>query len=137
MDWSERTGKAKKGWWGRQKTQGVVWESDSEARLLDEDEGQRMEVPEPKREEDCVECYAWDFGDYMNDTLRRRANGCSELLKRTLAADRRLVNRTPLAQVWPGAWKKNGRDRVATAGAAPEHKAKRDRAKGGKGGAIT
>ncbi|KAG9126719.1 putative lipase atg15 [Ceratobasidium sp. 392] len=72
-DWSERTGKTKKGWWGRGKAQGMVWESDSEARLLlDEGEGERVEVPAPKPEEDCVECYSWEFGDYLNDTRPRR-----------------------------------------------------------------
>ncbi|KAG8691028.1 putative lipase atg15 [Ceratobasidium sp. 395] len=72
QDWSERTGKTKKGWWGRRKAEGMLWESDSETRLLlDEGEGDRVEVPEPKPEDDCVECYAWEFGDYMNDTLRK------------------------------------------------------------------
>ncbi|QRV86814.1 Lipase (class 3) [Ceratobasidium sp. AG-Ba] len=72
-DWSDKTGKTKKGWWGHRKAEGTVWESDSESRfLLDEDEGERIEVPAPKTEEDCVECYAWEFGDYMNDTLRKQ-----------------------------------------------------------------
>lgn len=69
-DWSERTGKtgAKKGWWGR-KGQGTILESDSGRVRLLEDE--RVEVPDPKPEDDCVECYAWEFGDYLNKTKRR------------------------------------------------------------------
>ncbi|KAG8764242.1 putative lipase atg15 [Ceratobasidium sp. 423] len=72
-DWSERTGKSngKKGWWGR-KAQ-VLLQEPTRSRLIEgintfED---RVEVPVPKPEEDCVECYAWEFGDYMNDTIRK------------------------------------------------------------------
>lgn len=69
-DWSDRIGK--KGWWGR-KSEGVVLESDSRSRegvqALFED---RVEVPAPKPIDDCVECYTWVFGDYMNDTTHKR-----------------------------------------------------------------
>jgi len=64
VDWSERIGKTGKGWRGR-KAQGVIWESEDRMLL---DDG--IEVPKPKPDEDCVECYAWDFGDYMNSTKR-------------------------------------------------------------------
>lgn len=68
-DWSEKTGKtgAKKGWWGR-KGKGMITESDERVRGLEEE---RIEVPSPKPEDDCVECYAWEFGAYLNKTNRR------------------------------------------------------------------
>ncbi|KAF8682534.1 Alpha beta-hydrolase [Rhizoctonia solani] len=73
-DWSEQTGKSnnKKGWWGR-KPQALL--QSSTHRRLSEDIGtsleDRVEVPTPKPEDDCVECYIWEFGDYMNDTIRK------------------------------------------------------------------
>ncbi|GAB1517098.1 Putative lipase atg15 [Rhizoctonia solani] len=73
-DWSEQTGKSnnKKGWWGR-KPQALL--QSPTHRRLSEDIGtsleDRVEVPTPKPEDDCVECYIWEFGDYMNDTIRK------------------------------------------------------------------
>jgi lipase ATG15 len=70
VDWSEHTG-TKKGWWGR-RGKGVHLESGAQlgegVKNLFED---RVEVPAPKPEEDCVECYTWEFGDYMNDTNQK------------------------------------------------------------------
>ncbi|CAE6444148.1 unnamed protein product [Rhizoctonia solani] len=73
-DWSDKTGKTgnKKGWWGR-KPQGLL-EHHTQTRLIEGTDASfedRVEVPTPKPEEDCVECYAWEFGDYMNDTIRK------------------------------------------------------------------
>lgn len=72
-DWSERTKSGNnKGRWGR-KAQGLL-EYPVRTRLVEgigasfED---RVEVPAPKPDEDCVECYAWEFGNYMNDTIRK------------------------------------------------------------------
>ncbi|CCO30398.1 Putative lipase ATG15 [Rhizoctonia solani AG-1 IB] len=73
-DWSERIGKSngKKRWWGR-KPQGLL-ELPAFSRLvegIDTSLEDRVEVPAPKPEDDCVECYAWEFGDYLNDTTRK------------------------------------------------------------------
>lgn len=73
-DWSDRTGKTgtKKGWWGR-KGQGLVLEPGIQsAKNVEGFLEDKIEVPAPKREEDCVECYTWEFGDYMNDTTKAR-----------------------------------------------------------------
>ncbi|KAF8602716.1 alpha/beta-hydrolase [Ceratobasidium sp. AG-I] len=67
-DWSDRIGKKEtnKGWSGR-KGQGMITESDERLPGLEEE---RIEVPSPKSEDDCVECYVWEFGDYLNSTKR-------------------------------------------------------------------
>ncbi|QRV75776.1 Lipase (class 3) [Ceratobasidium sp. AG-Ba] len=53
-DWSDKVRKGKKGRWGSPPDDG----------------GQiNLEVPEPTRETDCIECYSWEFGDYMNKSL--------------------------------------------------------------------
>lgn len=52
-DWSEKVRKAKRRWW-------LPWNPD--------DDGERVEVPDARPEEDCVDCFAWEYGDYLNKT---------------------------------------------------------------------
>ncbi|KAF8597775.1 alpha/beta-hydrolase [Ceratobasidium sp. AG-I] len=52
-DWSEKVRKARRRWW-------LPWSPD--------DGGERVEVPPAAPEEDCVECFAWEYGDYLNKT---------------------------------------------------------------------
>ncbi|KAG9118589.1 putative lipase atg15 [Ceratobasidium sp. 392] len=53
-DWSEKVRKGKRWWW-----------------QTPPDNGTRIEVPEPTRDEDCTECYTWEFGDYANKSIGR------------------------------------------------------------------
>ncbi|KAG8701835.1 putative lipase atg15 [Ceratobasidium sp. 394] len=48
-DWSEKVRKGRRWWW-----------------RVPPDDGESVEVPEPTQDEDCTECYTWEFGDYMN-----------------------------------------------------------------------
>ncbi|KAG9095272.1 hypothetical protein FRC06_009968 [Ceratobasidium sp. 370] len=53
-DWSEKVRKGRRWWW-----------------RVPPDNGKRIEVPEPTEDEDCTECYTWEFGDYMNKSIGR------------------------------------------------------------------
>ncbi|KAG8739452.1 putative lipase atg15 [Ceratobasidium sp. 414] len=53
-DWSEKVRKGRRWWWRVPPTDGEI-----------------LEVPEPTQDEDCMECYTWEFGDYMNKSAGR------------------------------------------------------------------
>jgi lipase ATG15 len=57
-DWSTKVRKARKGWmpwpgW---------WGSKGNGKDVE-----RIEVPTPTSEEDCMECFNWEFGDFPAD----------------------------------------------------------------------